>query len=247
MSLAIVIMAAGKGTRMKSNLPKVLHQANGKPVVEYVIEKSQALDPETIILITGHQSDKVQQATSKFPIHYALQEPQNGTGHAVMQAEPLLKNFEGEVIILSGDAPLFKTATLEELVAFHRKSQAVATVLTAEIDDPTGYGRVIRSGDGEKIQRIVEQKDASKEEKTVREINSGVYVFNTKMLFDTLNSITNDNAQQEYYLTDVFGICFGKGLKVCAFKTNNPNEILGINTPAQLKEAEELLLNERNE
>jgi len=242
MSLAIVIMAAGKGTRMKSDLPKVLHQANGRPVVEYVIEKSEALEPEMIVLITGHQSEKVRQATSKFDVRYALQEPQHGTGHAVMQAEPLLKEFDGEIIILSGDAPLFTTATLKELVAFHRANKAVATVLTAEIDDPTGYGRVIRSGDGEEVLRIVEQKDASDEEKTVNEINSGVYVFNAAELFEALNSITNDNAQQEYYLTDVFGICFGKGLKVCAFTVADPNEIRGINTPEQLREAETLLL-----
>jgi len=242
MSLAIVIMAAGKGTRMKSDLPKVLHPANGRPVVEYVIEKSQALEPEMIVLITGHQSEKVRQATSKFDVRYALQEPQHGTGHAVMQAEPLLKEFDGEIIILSGDAPLFTTATLKELVAFHRANRAVATVLTAEIDDPTGYGRVIRSGNGEEVLRIVEQKDASDEEKAVNEINSGVYVFNATELFEALNSITNENAQQEYYLTDVFGICFGKGLKVCAFKVADPNEIRGINTPEQLREAETLLL-----
>lgn len=242
MSLAIVIMAAGKGTRMKSDLPKVLHPANGRPVVEYVIEKSEALSPETIVLITGHQSDKVREATSKFAVCYALQEPQHGTGHAVMQAESLLKELEGEVIILSGDAPLFTTATLKELVAYHRASKAVATVLTAEIDDPTGYGRVIRSGDGQKVLKIVEQKDASEEQKAVREINSGIYVFNAAELFEALHSITNDNAQQEYYLTDVFGICFGKGRKVCAFKVADHNEIRGINTPEQLREAEALLL-----
>lgn len=242
MSLAIVIMAAGKGTRMKSDLPKVLHQANGRPVVDYVIEKSQALEPETIVLIVGHQADKVRQATARIPVRYALQEPQHGTGHAVMQAEPLLKKFEGEIIILSGDAPLFTTATLRELVAFHRSHQASATVLTAEIDDPTGYGRIIRSDDGREVLRIVEQKDASEEEKAVTEINSGVYIFNAAELFEALHSITNNNAQGEYYLTDVFGICFRKGRKVCAFKVSDPNEIRGINTPEQLREAEELLL-----
>ncbi|NTW51446.1 MAG: NTP transferase domain-containing protein [Chlorobiaceae bacterium] len=241
MSLAVVIMAAGKGTRMNSDLPKVLHPANSRPLVEYVIEKSRSLDPETIVLIIGHQAEMVRQATARFAVAYALQQPQLGTGHAVMQAEPILKDFNGDVIILSGDAPLFTTRTLKELLAFHRSSKAVATVLTAEMEDPTGYGRVIRNNGGEEVLRIVEQKDASDQEKAVTEINSGVYVFDSRELFSALNGITNKNAQQEYYLTDVFGICFGKGKKVCAFKVADPNEIRGINTPEQLREAELLL------
>lgn len=244
MSLAIVIMAAGKGTRMKSDLPKVLHEANGKPLVAYVIEKSRALDPGKIVLIVGHQAELVQAATADFPVDYALQEPQLGTGHAVMQSEPLLKDFEGEVVILSGDAPLFTERTLRELIDFHRSRQAVATVLTAEMADPTGYGRIIRNGGGEEVLKIVEQKDATEAEKAVSEINSGVYVFNAAELFSALHSITNKNAQGEYYLTDVFGICFGKGKKVCAFKVADANEIRGINTPEQLREAEQLLLGE---
>ena len=245
MSLAVVIMAAGKGTRMKSDLPKVLHQANGRPVVEYVIEKSRSLEPESIVLVVGHQADLVRQATSRFPVAYALQQPQLGTGHAVMQTEPVLNGFEGEVIILSGDAPLVTTRTLRELLAFHRTRNAVATVLTADMDDPTGYGRIIRNQGGDEVLRIVEQKDATDDEKAVTEINSGVYVFDSRELFDALKGITNTNAQQEYYLTDVFGICFGKGLKVCAFKVGDPNEIRGINTPEQLREAELLLQTEQ--
>ncbi|NTV02721.1 MAG: NTP transferase domain-containing protein [Chlorobiaceae bacterium] len=244
MSLAVVIMAAGKGTRMKSDLPKVLHPANGRPVVEYVIEKSLSLEPESVVLVVGHQADLVRQATSRFPVSYALQQPQLGTGHAVMQTEPLLKEFDGEVIILSGDAPLFTGSTLRGLLEFHRSRNAVATVLTADMDDPTGYGRIIRNQGGEEVLRIVEQKDASDEEKAVTEINSGVYVFDARELFAALKGITNTNAQQEYYLTDVFGICFGKGLKVCAFKVGDPNEIRGINTPEQLREAELLLQTE---
>jgi UDP-N-acetylglucosamine pyrophosphorylase len=244
MSLAVVIMAAGKGTRMNSDLPKVLHPANGRPVVDYVIEKSQSLDPESIVLIVGHQADMVRAATAQFPVSYALQQPQLGTGHAVLQAEPLLKDFTGEIIILSGDAPLFTTRTLKDLLAFHRSRNAVATVLTAEMADPAGYGRIIRNDGGEEVLRIVEQKDASEQERAVSEINSGVYVFDAKELFSALHGITNKNAQQEYYLTDVFGICFSKGKKVCAFKVADPNEIRGINTPEQLREAELLLLTE---
>ncbi len=244
MSLAVVIMAAGKGTRMKSDLPKVLHTANNRPVVEYVIEKSLSMEPQSVVLVVGHKADLVRKATERFPVSYALQEPQLGTGHAVMQTEPLLGGFEGEVLILSGDAPLFTTRTLRELLAVHRAGKAAATVLTAEIDDPTGYGRVIRNDDTDNVLRIVEQKDATDEEKAVREINSGVYVFDAQELFSALKGITNTNAQKEYYLTDVFGICFRQGKKVCAFRVDDPNEIRGINTPEQLREAEALLLTE---
>jgi UDP-N-acetylglucosamine pyrophosphorylase len=244
MSLAIVIMAAGKGTRMKSDLPKVLHEANGKPLVAYVIEKSQALDPERIVLIIGHQAPLVRTATAGYPVDYALQEPQLGTGHAIMQAESCLKDFAGEVVILSGDAPLFTTHTLKNLLEYHRSRRAIATVLTADMDDPTGYGRIIRNHNGEEVLKIVEQKDATEEEKAVREINSGVYVFNASDLFTALHSITSQNAQNEYYLTDVFGICFSKGKKVCAFKVTDVNEIRGINTLDQLREAELLLQSE---
>jgi UDP-N-acetylglucosamine pyrophosphorylase len=229
MELAVIIMAAGKGTRMKSDLPKVLHRANGRPLVEYVLDTALSLDPEKIVVIVGHQAELVKKATARYGIITALQEPQLGTGHAVMQTEALLNDFNGEVLLLSGDAPLVNATTLQELIAFHRSSHAAATVLTAELHDPTGYGRVIRELN-------------SDSELAVREINSGVYVFDTRILFEALGQINTNNAQQEYYLTDVFGICFQSGKKVCAFKTDNPDEILGINTPEQLAEAERLLI-----
>ncbi|MFZ4526346.1 MAG: sugar phosphate nucleotidyltransferase [Chlorobium sp.] len=241
MALAVIIMAAGKGTRMKSDLAKVLHRANGRALVEYVLDTALSLEPEKIVLIVGHQAELVKEATVQYRIVAALQEPQLGTGHAVMQTEALLNDFNGEVLILSGDAPLVNAETLQKLIAFHRSSHAAATVLTAELDDPTGYGRVIRVLNSDRVLKIVEQKDASEEELAVREINSGVYVFDTHMLFEALGKINTNNAQQEYYLTDVFGICFQCGKKVCAFKTDNSEEILGINTPEQLVEAERLL------
>lgn len=240
-SLAIIIMAAGKGTRMKSDLAKVLHKANGRPVIEYVLEKSGALDPEKIVLIVGHQANKVKAVTEKYPVEWALQEPQLGTGHAVMQAEQHLRSFQGDILILSGDAPLVNISTLRQLIDSHYLENAAATVLTADLHDPFGYGRIIRHGDSNSISKIVEHKDASPEELTVREINSGVYVFRANTLFSSLKKITNNNAQQEYYLTDVFSICFGNGERVCAFKTANADEIKGINTIAQLREAEKLL------
>jgi UDP-N-acetylglucosamine pyrophosphorylase len=242
MALAVIIMAAGKGTRMQSDLPKVLHQANGRPLIDYVLDTANALDPDKIILIVGHQAELVKEATSRYSLTAALQKPQLGTGHAVMQAEAHLHNFDGDVLILSGDAPLVNIGTLQELIAFHRARNGAATVLTAELHDPTGYGRVIRQNESDSVLKIVEHKDATKEELAVREINSGVYVFNSRLLFTALGQINTDNAQQEYYLTDVFGICFQSGKRVYAFRTDNPNEIIGINTPEQLKEAEKLLL-----
>jgi UDP-N-acetylglucosamine pyrophosphorylase len=245
MALAVIIMAAGKGTRMQSDLPKVLHQANGRPLIDYVLDTANSLDPDTIVLIVGHQAELVRKATTRYHLTALLQEPQLGTGHAVMQAEAHLSNFDGEVLILSGDAPLVNTNTLQKLIAFHRSRNGAATVLTAELFDPTGYGRVIRQKQSDSVLKIVEQKDASKEELAVREINSGVYVFNAGVLFQALGKINTNNAQKEYYLTDVFGICFEGGQRVYAFKTDNPDEILGINTPEQLHEAERLLLSMR--
>ena len=242
MALAIIVMAAGKGTRMQSDLPKVLHQANGRPLIEYVLDTSYALDPQKIVLIIGHQSELVKAATSKYKVSTALQEPQLGTGHAVMQAEDQLSDFDGEVLILSGDAPLVNTLTLQKLIAFHHSKNAVATVLTAEMEDPTGYGRVVRQINSDYVLKIVEQKDATAQELAVREINSGIYVFKAPVLFEALRQITTNNAQNEYYLTDVFSICFQSGKRVCAFKTDNSNEIIGINTPEQLKDAEMLIL-----
>jgi len=246
MTLAIIIMAAGKGTRMLSELPKVLHLANGRPLIDYVLETAQSLDPERIVLVVGHQAEMVVNATSRFKAAVAHQEPQLGTGHAVMQTEAQLHDFDGEVLILSGDAPLVNRGTLRKLIAFHRSTYAVATVLTAELADPTGYGRVIREKESDSVLKIVEQKDASEEERTTKEINSGVYVFNARVLFEALGQINTNNAQKEYYLTDVFAVCFRKGARVCAFKTDNANEILGINTPSQLLDAERLLLQNPN-
>lgn len=241
MALAILIMAAGKGTRMKSDLPKVLHRANNKPVIEYVLETAGRLRPDRTIVIVGHEAQKVRKTISSYPVTTVLQQPQLGTGHAVMQAENLLKQFKGEVVILSGDAPLVRSTTLENLIAFHRGNHAAATVLTAVLEDPSGYGRIIRKPESEEVIKIVEHRDATTEEREIKEINSGVYVFDAEVLFDALGQIGSDNAQGEYYLTDVFAVCFGKGSKVCGWRVECADEIRGINTPEQLREAEELL------
>ncbi len=241
MPLAIIIMAAGKGTRMKSDQAKVLHKANGKPLIEHVLEKSKRLEPDTIVLIVGHQAEKVMEATLHHDLQWALQKPQLGTGHAIMQAEEHLGSFRGDIIILSGDAPLVSTSTLKNLIESHRRENAAATVLTASLDNPAGYGRVIRQNNSSTVTKIVEHKDASPEELAVREINAGMYVFNAETLFNALKEIRNDNAQNEYYLTDVFSVCFKNGEKVSAFQTADADEIKGINTVEQLKEAEAIL------
>jgi UDP-N-acetylglucosamine pyrophosphorylase len=241
MSLAVLIMAAGKGTRMKSELAKVLHALNARPMIHYVLDTAFALTPDKVVLIIGHQAEAVKEATKCYRVDYALQSPQLGTGHAVMQAESALKEFDGEVIVLSGDVPLTKVQTLQSLLNVHREKKAVATVLTAVLDNPTGYGRVIRGEQGD-VLKIVEHKDASPAELAITEINSGIYVFNKQKLFDALKHISNDNAQGEYYLPDVFKIFFSQGERIAAVPAPNFDEIRGINTPEQLKEAEAILL-----
>jgi UDP-N-acetylglucosamine pyrophosphorylase len=241
MSLAVLIMAAGKGTRMKSELAKVLHALNARPMIHYVLDTAFALNPDKVLLIVGHQADAVKEATKVYRVEYALQSPQLGTGHAVMQAESTLSDFEGEVIVLSGDVPLTKVQTLQSLLNVHREKKAVATVLTAVLENPTGYGRVIRGEQGD-VLKIVEHKDASPAELAITEINSGIYVFNKRKLFTALKHISNDNAQGEYYLPDVFKIFFSQGERIAAVPAPNFDEIRGINTPEQLKEAEAILL-----
>jgi len=240
-TLAVVIMAAGKGTRMKSDLAKVLHPLLSRPMIDYVLETAQSLQPKKIVLIVGHQAEAVKEKTRYARIEYAMQEVQLGTGHAVMQAEEALADFEGNVLVLSGDTPLVTTATLQKLIEHHEKEQAVATVLSAHLDNPTGYGRIIRSADGKRIIKMVEHKDASPEERLVSEINSGIYVFKKRELFSALRCIKNDNAQKEYYLPDVFNVFLEQGLPITALVTESFEEICGVNTPEQLQEAENIL------
>ena len=194
----VIILAAGKGTRMKSDLPKVLHEVGGKPMVEMVLETSQAAGAEKIVTVVGHGAERVE-AVLAGRSEFALQAEQLGTGHAIQMAEPQLGDAEGMTLIGSGDAPLFTVDTFNKLFDFHEQSGNAVTVLTAIAPDPTGYGRIIRDENGNVI-RIVEQKDATPEEAAVNEINTGVYVFDNQLLFSSLKQVTNDNAQGEYYL-----------------------------------------------
>lgn len=239
--IATVILAAGKGTRMKSDLPKVLHKLNNRPMVEYVIDAAKAVGSEQNVLVVGHQKERVMETIRDAAVVFAVQSPQLGTGHAVMQAAPHLRNYEGEVLVLSGDVPLLQPATLKRLIEKHASEGALATLLTTRMDDPTGYGRIVRDENG-MVKQIVEEKDASEEVRRIDEINVGIYVFKAKALFETLPQVTNNNRQGEYYLPDVVKIYVDRGEKVAPLLTEDVEETHGINTVEQLKHAEALLL-----
>ncbi len=238
---AAVILAAGKGTRMKSDLPKVVHPVAGKPMVCWVVEACLAAGCERIVVVVGYQADRVKEALAEYDVEYVMQSEQLGTGHAVMMAEPLLKEeTERDVFVLAGDGPLIRTQTLQALLQLHRDKQAVATLATSVVEDPTGYGRVIRDEAGG-FDRIVEQKDASPEELTVCEINPSYYCFGCGELFNGLARVSNDNKQGEYYITDVPGILKAEGKTVCVVDAVPAEDVLSINTPEQLAEVDRIL------
>jgi UDP-N-acetylglucosamine pyrophosphorylase len=239
--LAVVIMAAGKGTRMKNpDMAKVMYTVAGRPMVEHVVDLALDLHSDRTIVIVGWKKESVTQHLRKAgkPVVCVDQTPQLGTGHAVMQSEKALEGFEGDVLVLSGDVPLLSRETTKRLLKIHREAYAAATVLTAILDDPTGYGRIVRDGRGHVV-RIVEQKDASDQEKEIKEINSGIYLFDRDRLFEALKQIKPENTQREYYLTDVFQYFWQTALPVRAVAANHPLEIRGVNTVQQLAEARE--------
>ena len=237
---ATLILAAGKGTRMKSDLAKVLHKINDRPMVHYVIDLADELGSDRTILIIGHQREKVIEACKNMDVEFVVQAEQLGTGHAVRMAESALENYAGNILVLSGDVPMLTAQTLRNLLDAHDESGAVASLLTARLDDPTGYGRVLRGEDG-RVRKIVEHKDASEEERKVDEINVGIYVFQSTPLFAALAEIKNDNIQGEYYLPDVVKLYVDRGETVVARTAANFDETKGINTVDQLKEAETIL------
>lgn len=239
-NLAVIILAAGKGVRMKSDLPKVFHDLGGQPMLAYVIETVKKLNPAKILIVVGHKKELIIDYFKDSKVEFVVQTEQLGTGHAVMQAKDSLQNFDGNVLVLAGDVPLLSLQTLQDLVKFHGQHKAAVTDLTAELPDAGSYGRIIREADGELV-KIVEKKDASAEELKIKEFNSGTFCFDKKALFEALAEVKAENAQKEYYLTDTVEICKNKGLPVYAFKTNNASEVLGVNTKEQLLELERLL------
>ncbi|HQZ97782.1 MAG TPA: bifunctional UDP-N-acetylglucosamine diphosphorylase/glucosamine-1-phosphate N-acetyltransferase GlmU [Pyrinomonadaceae bacterium] len=242
--LDILILAAGLGTRMRSGKAKVLHQLDRRPLIAHVCETAATLDPTNIFVVVGHQAEKVEAAVREefddARIAFVRQEKQLGTGDAVASAREALKGRNSTLLILSGDVPLISDETLTRFLAQHSAADAAATILTVTLDDPKGYGRVVRSHEGG-FERIVEQKDASPSELEVDEINSGIYCFETKKLFDALAKVGNENAQGEYYLTDVPGILKSEGETVALFHHSDPLEIEGVNDRRQLAEMERRL------
>lgn len=236
-----IILAAGEGTRMKSKKPKVLHNICGKPMLNYIVEASKGAKVEKNIVIVGHGGDEVRKHFSDEDLIFKTQpigeDAPYGTGFAVMQAVDEIED-NSTVVILSGDTPLIKEDTINNLISFHREKDFHASVLTTILDDPKGYGRILREKQGSLL-RIVEEKDSSEEEKKIKEINSGVYCFNGKLLKHALDKINSDNAQNEYYITDVIGILKDEGHRVGAYAISDPNEISGVNSRVQLAFCEE--------
>lgn len=239
--IAAILLAAGKGTRMKSALVKVLHQVAGQSMIDYPVATARAAGADPVVLVVGHQGETVQaHFAGDKRIRYAIQAEQLGTGHAVACTREALAGFSGTVLILCGDTPLLRPETLSSLLTTHRASDARITVLTARLENPHGYGRVIRGADGQ-VLRIVEQKDATPDELAVNEINSGMYCMESTFLFDNIDALGCNNAQQEYYLTDLLAMAVAQGLPCRAQVVDDPDEIMGINDRVQLAAASQIM------
>ena len=245
MDTHVVILAAGKGTRMKSALPKVLHRIAGLPLIEHVLTGADALHPRSTSVVIGHQADALRGALRwRQDLTFVVQEPQLGTAHALLQTEEALRGATGTLVLLSGDVPLLTTSTLKTLVERHTSRGASATVVTAFVDDPKGYGRIVRVG--EQIARIVEEKDATSAEREIREINSGIYAFAVEGLFDAVRSVAAENAQREYYLPDLVAIYRQRGLIVETVTVSNADEIRGINSRSELAAVGRVVREQKN-
>jgi bifunctional UDP-N-acetylglucosamine pyrophosphorylase/glucosamine-1-phosphate N-acetyltransferase len=229
-NLRVLVLAAGKSTRMKSKYAKVLHRVGGRTLIEHVLETARNLSRD-ISVVVGHSADEVKAAISE--AGFIEQKEQLGTGHAVLAARESFSGYGGDVLVMPGDVPLIKTATLEAFLRFHREGGFCASVLTADLDNPRGYGRIVRRN-GHEVSSIVEHRDATPEILRIREINSSIYVFQSPALFESLAKIRNNNAQREYYLTDVIGVLAERRQKVGAFKVQSAEEVLGINTRQEL-------------
>jgi bifunctional UDP-N-acetylglucosamine pyrophosphorylase/glucosamine-1-phosphate N-acetyltransferase len=228
-----LILAAGKGTRMKSDKAKVLHEIQTVPMVHHVIDAVIPLHPAKIVLVVGHQHEAVRSALAGYVVSYALQEKQLGTGHAVLAARQLLPERDALVLILCGDTPLIRTETLRAMLQAHAASGAALTIMTTELDNPTGYGRVLKGPEGA-VLAIVEEKDATDAQRRIREINAGIYLAETGFLFAALEQVGTDNAQGEVYLTDIVGIAAADNVSVRTFCCADPGETLGVNSPDEL-------------
>lgn len=239
-NFAVIILAAGMGKRMNSELPKVMHPLKGKPLLFWVIDQARGAGGNPISVVVGHKKEIVIEAVKEMNVNIAVQVEQKGTANAVQSAENTLMGFEGDILILSGDVPLLKPDTISEAYKLHRSSNSSCTVFTFKPDSPFGYGRIVRNV-GNTVQAIVEEKDASKDIKEIREVNAGIYFYKSSDLWNTIPLIKNDNASREFYLTDTVSMLCEKGKLVVPFLVADPLETTGINTQQQLNELEELL------
>ena len=236
--LAVVILAAGKGTRMKSRMAKVLHTLAGRPMVRYAVDLAKKLGAHPIVVVVGHDGSAVKEALEGEGLTFVTQEPQLGTGHALGFARRVLRSHKGEMVILCGDVPLLQGETVRRLVAHHRAKGAALTALVGRLDDPSGYGRILRDSRG-RVLRVVEERDATKEERAIRDVNAGIYCAEHRALFKALETLQRDNAQGEYYLTDAVEALAAKG--VAAYPVKTPEEFMGINDRVDLAHAEKIL------
>lgn len=243
--LSVIVLAAGKGTRMKSDKAKVLHEVFFAPMIRHVVNAILPLDPDQIVAVVGHQRGAVRQALQDFALDFVVQDQQLGTGHAALIAENAIRHDTGTVMILCGDTPLIKAKTLARMYREHRASKAILTLMTTHLDDPTNYGRVLTTPDG-KLIGIVEQKDATAEQLLVREINGGMYCVDKEFLFSALKRVGTDNSQNEVYLTDIVKLAVESGLPVGKVSADAPLEVLGVNSRVELAEADKALQRLRN-
>lgn len=245
METAAIILAAGAGTRMKSKKPKVVHEVLGRPLVRWVAEAAKEAGADRVVTVVGHMRDQVIPLVEG-DTEVVVQEAQRGTADAVLAAADALAGFDGAVVVLSGDSPLIQPETIRQMAALREEHNAAVIVLTMELENPFGYGRIVRDGAGE-VARIVEQKDASPEEAAITECNSGFYCFDARALFDALTQVSDDNAQGEFYLTDVLAICRAAGRPVVALVADDATECLGVNSRIQLAEATRVMQRRINE
>lgn len=234
MSSVAIILAAGKGTRMTSDLPKVLHEIQGRPMVKFVIDAIRPVCTDGVYIVVGYKADEVMKACRQDGVRFVLQREQLGTGHAVRQCEAALGSYDGTVVVLNGDVPCVTSETIRRFRDYHVEQGAAATVLTTEIEDARGYGRIVR-GKGDELLGIVEEKDADRETRRIREINSGLFCFDRSKLFDALRNTGRMNAQKEYYLTDVIAVLRREGHPVRAYRVDDAWEVAGVNTDQELE------------
>ena len=234
-SKAAIILAAGKGERMKSDIPKVMHRIHGRPMITILIDTLTGLDFAKLIVVIGYKGEMVKEELSEYPVSYVWQREQLGTAHAVQMARDILGDFTGTTLVALGDVPFLSAKSIGRLFEIHEKTKAAATCLSAVVDDPAGYGRIVRDGDSSIMKDIVEDRDASEQVRKIREINTGTFCFDTHQLFAAVDKVDNKNAQGEYYLTDTVKVMRNNGLRVAVVAAENPDEVLGVNSAEQLE------------